>query len=172
MQEGIIQSIKHLVEQKGGCCCCCCSATSVTSNPLWPYRLQPTSLLCPWDSPGKYTGVGCHALLQGVFPTRDWPLCFLHWQADSLPGKWARRLLRSLVEESVTLSQVKGAFPGLLHCAESEAQCVMHVRGKGQPNTLQDFNLSWRVQLVGGFLSWKPQLSFPSKYSSYRVLLP
>ena len=26
-------------------------------------------LLCPWDSPGKNTGVGCHALLQGIFPT-------------------------------------------------------------------------------------------------------
>ena len=27
-------------------------------------------LLCPWDSPER-TGVGCHALLQGIFPTRD-----------------------------------------------------------------------------------------------------
>ena len=27
-------------------------------------------LLCPWDSPGKSTGVGCHALLQGIFPTQ------------------------------------------------------------------------------------------------------
>ena len=27
-------------------------------------------LLCPWDSPGKNTGVGCHALLQGIFPTQ------------------------------------------------------------------------------------------------------
>ena len=25
---------------------------------------------CPWDSPGKNTGVGCHALLQGIFPTQ------------------------------------------------------------------------------------------------------
>ena len=27
-------------------------------------------LLCPWNSPGKNTGVGCHALLQGIFPTQ------------------------------------------------------------------------------------------------------
>ena len=27
-------------------------------------------LLCPWDSSGKNTGVGCHALLQGIFPIR------------------------------------------------------------------------------------------------------
>ena len=25
---------------------------------------EPTRLLCPWDSPGKNTGVGCHFLLQ------------------------------------------------------------------------------------------------------------
>ena len=34
------------------------------SNSVWPYRRQPTRLLCPWDSPGKNTGVGCHFLLQ------------------------------------------------------------------------------------------------------------
>ena len=28
------------------------------------HRWQPTRLLCPWDSPGKNTGVGCHFLLQ------------------------------------------------------------------------------------------------------------
>ena len=29
-----------------------------------PHRQQPTRLRCPWDSPGKNTGVGCHFLLQ------------------------------------------------------------------------------------------------------------
>ena len=28
-------------------------------------------VLCPWDSPGKNTGVGCHTLLQGIFPTQE-----------------------------------------------------------------------------------------------------
>ena len=28
--------------------------------------LQPHGLLCPWNSPGKNTGVGCHSLLQGI----------------------------------------------------------------------------------------------------------
>ena len=27
-------------------------------------------LICSWDSPGKNTGVGCHFLLQGIFPTQ------------------------------------------------------------------------------------------------------
>ena len=45
-------------------------------------------LLSPWDSPGKNTGVGCHALLQGIFLTQESNLNLLHllhWQAGSLP---------------------------------------------------------------------------------------
>ena len=37
---------------------------SVVSDSVQPQRRQPTSLPCPWDSPGKNTGVGCHFLLQ------------------------------------------------------------------------------------------------------------
>ena len=37
---------------------------SVVSNSLLPSGLLPTRLLCPWDSPGKNAGVGCHFLLQ------------------------------------------------------------------------------------------------------------
>ena len=37
---------------------------SVVSDSVRPHGLQPTRLLCPWDSPGKNTGVGCHFLLQ------------------------------------------------------------------------------------------------------------
>ena len=42
----------------------------------------------PWDSPGMNIGVGCLALLQGIFPTQGSNpccLCLLHWQAGSLP---------------------------------------------------------------------------------------
>ena len=35
-----------------------------------PCGLQPPGPLCPWDSPGKNTGVGCYFLLQGIFPTQ------------------------------------------------------------------------------------------------------
>ena len=35
---------------------------------LRPHGLQPTRLLCPWDSQGNNTGVGCYALLQGNLP--------------------------------------------------------------------------------------------------------
>ena len=49
---------------KGCCCCCCCYVASVVSDSVQPQRRQPTRLPCPWDSPGKNTGVGCHLLLQ------------------------------------------------------------------------------------------------------------
>ena len=45
-------------------CCYCCYVASVVSNSVRPHRRQPTRLRCPWDSPGKNTGVGCHFLLQ------------------------------------------------------------------------------------------------------------
>ena len=45
-------------------CCCCCQVASVVSDSVQPHRRQPTGLPCPWDSPGKNTGVGCHFLLQ------------------------------------------------------------------------------------------------------------
>ena len=35
--------------------------TSVMSNSFRPHRLQPARLLCPWDSAGKNTGMGCHS---------------------------------------------------------------------------------------------------------------
>ena len=37
---------------------------SVVSDSQWPHGLQPTRFLCPWDFPGKSTGVGCHCLLR------------------------------------------------------------------------------------------------------------
>ena len=41
-----------------------CQVASVVSDSVRPHGLQPNRLLCPWDSPGKNTGVGCHFPLQ------------------------------------------------------------------------------------------------------------
>jgi len=51
---------------------------------LWTLACQ---FLCPWDSPGKNNGMGCHFLLQGIFLTQGSNLhllCLLHWQVDSI----------------------------------------------------------------------------------------
>ena len=60
----------------------------MVSDFLQPHGLLTASLLCPWDSPGKNTRVGCHFLFQGIFPTQGSNLCLLcllYWQVDSLP---------------------------------------------------------------------------------------
>ena len=52
------------------------AAKALQSCPtVRPHRQQPTRLLCPWDFPGKSTGVGCHCLLQNhldnILKSRD-----------------------------------------------------------------------------------------------------
>ena len=44
---------------------------SVVSDFSRPHGLQPTRLLCPWDFPGKSTGVGCHCLLPWLYYTEN-----------------------------------------------------------------------------------------------------
>ena len=49
------------------------------------HGLLPARHLCPWDFPGKNTGVGLSFPSPGVFPTQGLNLHLLHWLADSLP---------------------------------------------------------------------------------------
>ena len=74
-----------------------------------PHRQQPTRLLCPWDSPGKNPGVGCHFFLQCMkvkserevaqsCPTLSDPMdC-------SLPGSSAHGIFQARVLEWVAIS--------------------------------------------------------------------
>ena len=62
----------------------CVLSRAVVSDSLRPRGLQPARLLCPWDSPGKNTGVGCHFLLQGIFPTQGLSPGLLPQQVGSL----------------------------------------------------------------------------------------
>ena len=69
---------------------CCfihvCFILQYLSDSLKPYEPQPNRFYCPWDSPGKNTGVGCCVLLQGKFPSQGSNLhllYLLHWQAGS-----------------------------------------------------------------------------------------
>ena len=50
---------------------------SVTSES-WLHELQPSRLLCPWDFPGKNTGVHCYFLLQRIFATQGSNLSLWH----------------------------------------------------------------------------------------------
>ena len=65
-----------------------CKVTLPMPNSLQTHGLEPARLLCPWDSPGNNTGVGCHFLPQRFFPTQESnpgiELRSLALQADSL----------------------------------------------------------------------------------------
>ena len=79
------------------------------SDSVRPHRRQPTRLLCPWDSPGKNIGVGCHVLLQcmklksesevvHLCPTLRDPMdC-------NLPGSSIRGIFQARVLEWVTIA--------------------------------------------------------------------
>ena len=43
---------------------------SVVSDSLQHHGVLPARFPCPWNSPGKDTGVGCHSLLREIFPTQ------------------------------------------------------------------------------------------------------
>ena len=86
------------------------------SDSVRPQRRQPTRLPCPWDSPGKNTGVGCHFLLQCMevksgsevarsCPTPSDPMdC-------SLPGSSVRGICQARVLEWVANKQGNNIQP-------------------------------------------------------------
>ena len=80
-----------------------CVSRSVASDSSRPHGLYSARLLCPWGSPGKNTGVGCHARLQKVCSHPGIEPGSPTLQADSLPSEppgkpqgsvgWTRALL-------------------------------------------------------------------------------
>ena len=63
---------------------CVCAPSCFTCVFLRPYGLYTSRLLCPWDSPGEDTEVGCHAHRQGIFPIQEsnphlLPLLYYKW---------------------------------------------------------------------------------------------
>ena len=61
----------------------CCARAQLLSS-IRPHGLEPARLLCPWDSPGKDAGVGCHFLPQRTAPTLRLEPVSPALQADSL----------------------------------------------------------------------------------------
>ena len=83
--------LERMTIRKLICLCCyrfmhaCTLNHSVMSSSLQPHGLKHTRIPCPWNVPGKNTGVGCHFLLQGIFLTQGSNLHLWHRQVDSLP---------------------------------------------------------------------------------------
>ena len=105
-------------------CLCVCSVAQ--SCPII-YGLQPTSLLCPWDFPGKLTGADCDFLLQGIFPT-----------GSSLPNMYSSVQFSSVAQSCPTLcDHMNRSTPGLpvRHQLPEFTQTHIHrVRDAFQPS--------------------------------------
>ena len=71
-------------------------------------------LLCPWDFPGKNTGVGCHFLLKGIFQTQGSNLSLLHCR-QILYHLNTGVYCHSLLQRNFP---TQGLNPGLLHCRQ------------------------------------------------------
>ena len=65
-----------------GVCLCAVLCLLAQSSPTLcdPIDCSPPGSSVHGDSPGKNTGVGCHALLQGLFPTQELNRGLLHYR--------------------------------------------------------------------------------------------
>ena len=108
---------------------CCCQLAKLCLTLLRPQRLQPLRPLSPWGFPGKNTAVGCHTLLQGIFPTQrlNLSLTLLCWQEGSLPPVTPGKPIYSMTLLSLykVLEQVK------LSCGQRNlvSSCLLGGRG-------------------------------------------
>ena len=101
-----VEKKRRLAALRNAMCLSCVLVASVVSNSFPPCELQPARLLCPWDSPGKNTGVGCHSLLQGIFPTQGLNPGSPELQADSSASEpWEKSmcLMASIIFFNISL---------------------------------------------------------------------
>ena len=127
-------------------------------DSLWPCGLQPARLLCPWGSPGKNTGLGFHALLQGIFLTQKSNPCLLHllhWQADSLPffttsATWEHVKVKVAQSYPTLWNPMDYTVHGILQARILEWVAISFSRGSSQPRDQIQVSC-----ITGGFFtSW------------------
>ena len=150
------------------------------SNSVWPHRRQPTRLLCPWDSPGKNTGVGCHFLLQCMkvksesevaqsCPTLSDPM---DWSppGSSIHGIFQARVLEwgaIAFSAKKTYRWPKGTWKDVQYCyilekCKSKPQwgITSHQSERPSPKSIQIINAGEDVEkrepsyIVGGNVNW------------------
>ena len=104
---------------------------SVMSNSLQPHGLQPTRLLCPWNSLGKNSGMCCHLLLQGIFSTQGSNPGLLHCRQflyHEVPSKESHKTYRlDGCSKFLVLFLFLQIFVLLLYIMEKHLKNVFHV---------------------------------------------
>ena len=125
------------------------------SNSVRPHRRQPTRLPCPWDSPGKNTGVGWHFLLQCMKVKSESEasqscLTLSDLLGCSLPGSSVHGVFQARVLEWVPLPSLPSGTSG----KESTCQCRRYKRHRFNP-WVRKIPLSRKWQPVPVFLTEK-----------------
>ena len=153
------------------------------SNSLRPHGLKPARLPCPWDFPGKNTGVGCHSLLQGIFQTQGLNLGLLHCSQilnhltiREVPGPHTLNVCvsHSVMSDSLwphgLYSLLGSSVHGILQARILEWVAIPFSRESSQPR-----NQTQVSYIAGGFfnslLSEPPRsLSMPISINLYLLL--
>ena len=98
---------------------------------LYKPLLFATCNLCSWNSPDKYTGVGCHFLLQGIFLTQELNLGLLHCRQilyqlsyQGSPQSAYRIIFVELSEWTAALSRVPHPSAGPEHTEHAGQQVL------------------------------------------------
>ena len=129
------------------------AAAAVMSDSVRPHRWQPTRLPCPWDSPGKNTGVGCQFLLQCMKVKSEsevtQPCATLSYPMDcSLPGSSILGFSRQEYWSGVPLPSLKlilaaAAAKSLQSCLTLCDPIDGSPLGSPVPGILQARTLEW-----------------------------
>ena len=77
---------------------------SVVSDSWQPHGLYPPRLLCPWHSPGKNTGVGCHFLLQDAIDALNFKMLTIKYFRRNI-GEYLPELRKK--KDSLSMKQWK-----------------------------------------------------------------
>ena len=87
---------------------------SVLSDSLRPHGLWPTSFLCPWNSPGKNTGVVAISFSRGSLQTEPQGKPFFSWQCPIIVSICTKFQIRSVAQSCPTLCDpMNRSMPGL-----------------------------------------------------------
>ena len=148
------------------------------SDSVPPHRRQPTRLPCPWDSPGKNNGVGCHFLLQWVkvksisevaqsCPT----LC--NPTDSSPPGSSIPGILQARTLECVAISFFNARMHAKLlqSCPTLCDPVDSSPRGSAIPGILQARTLEWvAISFSNGKQGWINKTSIKKRMKEHTVV--
>ena len=112
---------------------CAVPTHSAMSDSLRTHGPWPARLLSPWDFPGKNTGVGCHARLQGIFLTQGSNPCLL-------PLQHCRQIL-SLLAPGKPLNTPKVIHSTLLESEETPCGTFEEILGRGRVDVGRRLNI-------------------------------